>query len=130
MRVRRVLCQSGTGKRRRDSRGQVAVIFALVFMVLIAFSGLAIDTDFAYLTQWEEQTAADASSLDASTLLNGSTTPNPKAFAMAQQIAQTNGYRTNPAPCSRTTAGGQTTFVFVDTGCGGLSPTRIEVKVP
>src|ERR1035437_2301668 len=121
-----------TKKRtNRGARGQALVIVALLLLPLLAFVGMAIDTGFAYMTQREEQTASDAASLDASNLLTGTAPVNVKAFAMAQRIAQTNGYTTNATACSSTTVGVQTVYVYTDTGgCGGGFTTEGVVKVP
>jgi len=50
-------------------RGQVMVIFALMFVVLVAFAGLALDATHLYLVQHTAQKAVDAAALAAGRLL-------------------------------------------------------------
>ena len=60
-------------------RGQVLIVFTLMFTVLVGFAGLALDATHLYLSQHTAQKAADAAVLAAGKRLAGATQQSPLA---------------------------------------------------
>jgi Flp pilus assembly protein TadG len=96
---------------RRDTRANVAIMFALVAPVLLGGMGIAVETGNWYYTQRAMQNAADASAIAAAT--NGTSTYATEADATAASYGFTNGTNSvvvaasNAAPCP---AGGSTCY--------------------
>jgi len=69
-------CSVHQGNRRlrprRDQRGAVAIIFAIVITAMIGIAGLALDLGQLYVAKAELQNAADACALAAAQSLSGS----------------------------------------------------------
>lgn len=75
--------------RRRDERGYVAIITALLLLVLMGVSAFAVDVGQWYLQGQRMQRAADAAALAGVTKLPGNPTG---AAASAQQYSKSNQY--------------------------------------
>ena len=75
--------------RRRDSRGAVAIIVALLLTVMVGFLGLAGDGGRLYLAKTELQNGADACALAASYELTGAPTIPTAAFPRAEAAGRT-----------------------------------------
>jgi len=132
--------QSFRYHRRRFESGQTAVIVALMFVVLIAFAGLAIDGGHVYLINRRAQNATDAAALaaakqlaNAGTFLSGppSTFTDP-AVKAAHDLAFANGFPTLfDGAC---TSGNGTTFTsswYAGGACGSTTfDTRVTVNSP
>jgi Flp pilus assembly protein TadG len=71
------LCRSFIRCGAEGRRGQVLIIFALMFTVLVGFAGLALDATHLYLSQHTAQNAADAAVLAAGKRLAGKTQTSP-----------------------------------------------------
>ena len=79
-----------TSTFRANERGQVLVLTALMMVVLIGITGLAIDISAAYLREREERAIADAAALAGGQDLQipGSrAVPGPAEYAAAQDHA-------------------------------------------
>ncbi len=72
----------------KPSRGNVALLFALLLPVLLGFAAYVIDSGHFYLVRNELQNAADAAALAGVRDLNGTTERFPLARAAAQQFGQ------------------------------------------
>jgi Flp pilus assembly protein TadG len=101
---------------RAGHRGQVMVIFALTFVVLMAFAGLALDATHLYLVQHTAQKAVDAAALAAGKRLAGATQQSPIADSnalsavAAHDFAGADGFiTTRNTACDRTTTVGSLT---------------------
>jgi Flp pilus assembly protein TadG len=62
--------RAGMGRRRRE-RGAILVWFALGFLVIVGFIGIAVDVGRMYLVRTEGQTYVDAGALAAAAELDG-----------------------------------------------------------
>jgi Flp pilus assembly protein TadG len=101
---------------RAGHRGQVMVIFALMFVVLVGFAGLALDATHLYLVQHTAQKAVDAAALAAGKRLAGATQQSPiadsnsLAAVAAHDFAGADGFiTTRNVACDRTTTVGSLT---------------------
>src|ERR1700674_4786542 len=130
---------------RDGHRGQVMVIFALMFVVLVAFAGLSLDPTHLYLVQHTAQKAADAAALAAGKRLAGATQQSPvpnsndlAAVAAHDFVAGDGFITTRNAACDATaTSGSVTRFTttWYDTAgvtCGAASGfnTAVSIAVP
>jgi Flp pilus assembly protein TadG len=131
--------------RHRGHRGQVMVIFALMFVVLMAFAGLALDATHLYLVQHTAQKAADAAALAAGKRLAGATqqSPIPDSNALAaiaaHDFAGADGFiTTRSTACDRTTTVGSLTrftttwYDVAGVSCGASSGfnNAVTIAVP
>lgn len=127
-------------QRRRLESGQTAVIVALMFVVLIAFAGLAIDGGHVYLINRRAQNATDAAALaaakqlaSAGTFLGGppSTYSDP-AVKAAHDLAFANGFPTTfDGACTSGNGASFTASWYAGGGCGSTTfDTRITVNSP
>lgn len=97
--------------RRRSSKsllhartkGQALLIIALAMMVLILFTGLAVDAGNLMSRRGKLQSAVDAAALSGAQLLNGTTIVHPEAEQKAYQILSANGIYTSTLNMSVTT---------------------------
>ena len=125
---------------RRRQAGQAAVILALVFVVLIAFAGLAIDGGHVYLVNRQAQNATDTAALAAAKQLaaigtfltgppNSYTDPAVKA---AHDLAAANGFDTTFNGACWSNNGSTFTASWYDSGgCGNTGfGTRVTVNSP
>lgn len=129
--------QTAAGKR-----GQTLVIFALVFVTLVGFAGLALDATHLYLAQHTAQKAADAAALAAGKRLAGATQQSPMsnsndlAVVAAHDFAAADGFiTTRTTACDSTiTSGGITRFTATWTdgaSCSSSTYTNmVSVAVP
>ena len=93
----------------KHKRGQTLVIFALIFVTLVGFAGLALDATHLYLVQYTAQKAADAAALAAGKRLAGATWQAPPADGdfssiAAHDFAAADGFLTNRATTCQTTS--------------------------
>ena len=84
----------------KNKRGQTLIIFALIFVTLMGFAGLALDATHLYLVQLTAQKAADAAALAAGKRLAGATwnaAPSDTDFSSiaAHDFAAADGFLTN-----------------------------------
>src|ERR1700736_646266 len=90
--------------RSTRHRGQVMVIFALMFVVLVGFAGLALDATHLYLVQHTAQKSVDAAALAAGKRLAGATQQSPVpnssdlAAVAAPDFAAADGFSTTRTP--------------------------------
>jgi hypothetical protein len=75
--------------------GQSIALIALVFVVLLAFVGLAVDVGFAFVRSSQFSAAVDAASLAAVVDLDPSTDDTIKADLRAEQFLAANGWPTD-----------------------------------
>jgi hypothetical protein len=126
-------------KRRRRTRGQTLVIFALMAVVLFGFAGLALDAGHVYLVFRQSQNATDASALAGgkrlgagmhNAALQGSNDPS-KAPQAIHDYAQANGFNTAFNTSCDSGNNASYTMSWVDTGtCLGGFTTKITVNSP
>lgn len=102
----------GTERMRRDESGQAIVFAVIVMVVLIAFTGFAVDVGRAYLAQRQLQAATDAAALAGALELPDN--------ALAQQMAR--DYGPEPGMRNRLRASDNAT-VAVQTKCVTAVPT-------
>lgn len=76
----------------RHRRGSVAVMYAVLLIPIIGFTGLALDLSFAYTRRTEMQSVADAAAMAAARELDGTLTGIEAARAEARTIAQRHKY--------------------------------------
>jgi Flp pilus assembly protein TadG len=78
------------GRRARDQRGQVLVIFALALIAIVAMTGLVLDGGSTFVQRREQQNVADAAAMAAAYgyAMTGSTS---SASTAAQDTASSNG---------------------------------------
>ena len=127
----------------RDSkRGQTLVIFALVFVTLVGFAGLALDATHLYLVHHTAQKAADAAALAAGKRLAGATQQSPMsnsnalAAVAAHDFAAADGFiTTRSVACDTTTTSGtltRFTATWTDgTSCSSSTYTNmVSIAVP
>jgi Flp pilus assembly protein TadG len=111
--------------RATDERGVVMVWFAIMLVVLLGVTALALDVGYWRLTQTREQRAADAAALAGAVSFPGDPT---RANAAALDIATSNGYavgQVTPVSASATCPlGAATTSV-----CGGAGTQPFQYKV-
>jgi Flp pilus assembly protein TadG len=62
---------------RNDNRGQVLIIVALAFVVLLVFAALAVDVAYIYTVRSELQRCADAGALAGASAFVDDTAPRP-----------------------------------------------------
>jgi hypothetical protein len=119
-------------------------MFALIFMTLMGFAGLALDATHLYLAQHTAQKAADAAALAAGKRLAGATwqaPPSDSDFSSiaAHDFAAADGFLTNQATSctTSTTIGGvtywtDTWYDVVGLGCPpvGSYNTSVKIAVP
>jgi len=91
-------------KLGRERRGSVAILFALMFTVLLGFTALATEVGFVLLKQREMQTAASAAALGGATALSSG---HPTATVEANAITASAGFAAG-------TSGGIVTTVTVN----------------
>src|SRR6202165_3595792 len=130
---------------RAGHRGQVMVIFALMFVVLVGFAGLALDATHLYLVQHTAQKAADAAALAAGKRLAGPTQQSPiadsnaLAAVAAHDFAGADGFiTTRGTACDRTTTVGSLTrftttwYDVAGVSCGASSGfnNAVTIAVP
>lgn len=101
-----------------DSRGGVAVFFAITFPVVLGFAGLAVETGLWYTIKRQAQTAADAAALAglSDVLRNNGGSVQSVALAISQQ----NGFA-NVSP--------NTVSVFHPPATGGYAGNTQAVQV-
>ena len=126
--------------RQRRQAGQTAVVVALVFVVLIAFAGLAIDGGHVYLINRRAQNATDAAALAAAKQLANSNTflsGPPASFSdpavkAAHDLAYANGFLTNfDGACWSNNGTNFTASWYAGGSCGSTSfDTRVTVNSP
>src|SRR5438309_4697072 len=128
----------------KHKRGQTLVIFALIFVTLVGFAGLALDTTHLYLVQYTAQKAADAAALAAGKRLAGATWQAPPADGdfssiAAHDFAAADGFLTNRATTCQTTSSSGGLNYWTDTwydiaglGCppSGNYNTSVTISVP
>jgi len=73
---------------RPSQRGVVAIIYALVLVVLLGFTGLAVDLGLIYHRKAQLQNAADSIALAAALRLNGTAAGVTAAGTQAQDLAR------------------------------------------
>ncbi len=125
-----------------DKRGQTLVIFALIFVTLVGFAGLALDATHLYLAQHTAQKAADAAALAAGKRLAGATQQSPMAnsndlaLVAAHDFAAGDGFiTTRSTACDTTVTSGSITR-FTATWTDGAScssstyTNKVSVAVP
>ena len=81
------------GRRTREQRGQVLVVFALALVAIVAMTGLVLDGGSTFVQRREQQNVADAAAMAAAYgyAMTGSTSG---AATAAQDTASDNGYAT------------------------------------
>ncbi len=82
---------SATGASRGQSRGQIAILFALSIVLFAALCAVVVDVAFYWVSTLQAQRAADAAALAGAVYLPGDTT---KAYSEARASAAQNGYTT------------------------------------
>lgn len=124
-------------------RGQTLIIFALTFVVLVGFAGLALDATHVYLSQHTAQKAADAAVLAAGKRLAGATQQAPlanqgsadDAAIAAHDFAAADGFMTvRSTTCDATTPSGglsrfTTTWYDTAVSCGATSGFNWSVSL-
>lgn len=105
------------GGRDARARGQVLVVFALSFIVLVGVAGLSIDAGSTFAQRRDQQTAADLAALAAANdyLINGSTS---SAEARAWTVTGENGFTDG--------SGGTLVTVGIDTSNGIVASVDIS----
>lgn len=78
-------------KNRSRETGQVFVILALVMVVLLGFTALAIDGGMTMMTRKRAQNSADASAMAAALALSNGNS-KPEAYQIARDTATRNGF--------------------------------------
>jgi hypothetical protein len=126
--------------RRRHQAGQTAVVVAMVFVVLIAFAGLAIDGGHVFLINRRAQNATDAAALaagkqlaNAGSYLGGPpTSVNDPAVKAAHDLAFANGFATTFDGACATSSGTRFTASWYAGGaCGSADfDTQVTVNSP
>jgi len=134
-----------TNRAPEHKRAQTLLIFALIFVVLMGFAGLALDATHLYLVQHTAQKAADAAALAAGKRLAGATQQSPMSNSndlsaiAAHDFAAADGFMTvrNTACDTTTTSGSLTRFraIWYDTagvtcGSGSGFNTSVTIVVP
>lgn len=76
----------------RCGRGSISVMYVIMLIPIIGFTGLAIDLSYAYTRRTEMQTVADTAAMAAARELNGTTTGITDAVTEARTIAQRQKY--------------------------------------
>ncbi|NML60303.1 hypothetical protein HHL21_04215 [Massilia sp. RP-1-19] len=76
----------------RRRRGSVAVMYAVLLIPIIGFTGLALDLSFAYTRRTEMQSVADAAALAAARALDGTMAGIEAAKTQARTVAQRHKY--------------------------------------
>lgn len=76
----------------RYRRGSVAVMYAVLLIPIIGFTGLAIDLSFAYTRRTEMQSVADAAAMAAARELNGTLAGIDEAVTEARAVAERHKY--------------------------------------
>lgn len=106
-------------RNERTERGQVLVVFALSFLVLLGFAGLAMDGGSTFAQRRDQQTAADMAALAAANdyLINGSLL---QAISRARAVTAANGYTHN--------SGGTYVDVSLDTSNGIAMTVDIDAQ--
>lgn len=123
------------------STGQILVVFALSFVVILGFVGLAIDAGHDYLVHRNTQNAVDAAALAAGYQLTsaGATLTAPPlsgaaAIHAAHDYVQNNGFPTtyNSVCDTRTATAFSTNWYDAAVGCSATSgyTTKVTVNVP
>ena len=85
-------------KARRDERGVVTIIIALLLVILFGFMGLAVDVGSAFLVRTQMQAAADAAALAGATdrkYHGNSVADIASAITVAKSISAQNGFVDN-----------------------------------
>lgn len=75
-------------ERLKDKKGAVAVYFAIMFIVFIGFTALAVDVGYFMVSRNQLQNAADASALAATRALGNIYAPLPPAAPMSYEDQQ------------------------------------------
>jgi Putative Flp pilus-assembly TadE/G-like len=125
-------------------RGQVLIVFTLMFVVLVGFAGLALDATHLYLSQHTAQKAADAAVLAAGKRLAGASQNSPlsnlgsadDAAIAAHDFAAADGFMTvRSASCDATApiSGGRSRFTTTwydrAVSCGATSGFNWSVSL-
>jgi len=127
------------GLRTDRRRGQVLVIVALMFTVLVGFAGLALDAGHLFLVAHNAQNAADTAALSAGKQLTGGlkTSPpadsNDPAVKAAHDLAASNGFTTirNTTCDTATPTSFQTSWYDTPLACGATNfTTRVAIYSP
>ena len=126
--------------RHQRQAGQTAVIVALIFVVLIAFAGLAIDGGHVYLVNRRAQNATDVAALaaagqlaNAGSFLSGPPTSfSDPALKAAHDLAYANGFPTNfDGACTTSNGTSLTASWYAGGSCGSTTyDTRVTVNSP
>ncbi len=96
---RSVLSRRMSMPDRRDERGYVAALVALLLLTLIGVSAFAVDAGHWYLVGQQAQRAADAAALAGVSQLPGD---RPAAYARAYEFSAGNGFKNGVADTSVT----------------------------
>lgn len=101
------------------SRGQVLVVFALSFIILVAIAGMSIDAGGTFAQRRDQQTAADLAAMAAANdyLINGSAT---SAQDRARAVTAVNGFTDG--------TNGATVGVSIDTSNGIVA--SVDITAP
>lgn len=126
--------------RRRRQAGQTAVVVALMFVVLIAFAGLAIDGGHVFLINRRAQNATDAAALaagkqlgNAGSFLSGPpASVNDPAIKAAHDLAYANGFATTfDGSCWSANGSSFTASWYAGGSCGSTTyDIRVTVNSP
>jgi Flp pilus assembly protein TadG len=113
--------------RRRDERGAVLIIAAIMLVVLLGIAALAVDLGYAYETRRQVQNSADAAALGAAQDLPVLTTTESDAKSLSLTNLPHGTF-----PWSVCTDSGALTVPSVDTPCISYdtSFTRVRVRLP
>ncbi len=124
-----------SGRRTGCKRGQVLVIVALMFTVLVGFAGLALDAGHLFLVFRNAQNATDTAALAAGKQLTGGmkTSPpagsNDPAVVAAHDLAAANGFGTvRNLACDSVTPTSFTTNWY-DAGACGNTTYNVRVSI-
>jgi Putative Flp pilus-assembly TadE/G-like len=127
----------GRGARRRDERGAVAILVAVVATTLFIIAALVVDLGLARDTKQQSQNAADASALAAGNVLYSTTSTAPNftaAVAAAKSYASSNFDVASTAWAGCTDPGKLGYTVPGETECisfdQSAKPTLVRVVIP
>lgn len=85
--------QRRLGATGRSQRGAISILLVMTLMVMLAFTGIALDTAMAYNRRAELQGVADAAALAAARELNGTAAGITAASTRAEAVVRSYKYK-------------------------------------
>lgn len=122
-----LIVSPGRAARRRQRRGNMALVTAVSFVALCGFAALVVDLGYSRMVRAQLQATTDAAALGAVNLLDGTSAGINAAHSAAQTLAglnAANGTAVQISSNGSNETGGDVMIGFYDAADGSFTPTH------